>query len=126
MRAHLIFYVKDQQASTEFLSYVLNSEPSLNVPGMSEFRLSDTCVLGVMPESGIKRLLQDKIPDPSGCNGIPRAELYLVVDNAQTYLTRAIHRGAVELSAVSLRDWGDKVGYCMEENGHIIAFAETP
>lgn len=125
MRAHLIFYVSDQRASTEFFAFVLNCSPTLDVPGMSEFQISDTCVLGLMPETGIKNLLQGKIPDPSVCNGVPRAELYLVVDDATAYLSRALEKGAVGLSDVSLRDWGHSVGYCMEENGHILAFAQA-
>lgn len=82
MIAHLILYVADQQASTEFYAYVLDMEPTLNVPGMTEFSLSETCVLGLMPEAGIKKLLGTNLPDPATARGIPRAEVYLLVDDA--------------------------------------------
>jgi hypothetical protein len=37
-------------------------------------------VFGVMPEHGIRKLLGDRLPDPGMGRGIPRAELYLRVD----------------------------------------------
>lgn len=124
MKAHLILYVADQQTSTEFYRSVLALEPTLNVPGMTEFTISDDCILGLMPERGIKRLLGDRLPDPAQANGIPRAELYLRVDEPEAYHRRAIGHGARELSAVDRRDWGDIAGYCMDRDGHVIAFSK--
>ena len=43
---------------------ILYVAPVLNVPGMTEFRLNEETVLGLMPSAGIKRLLGDKLPDP--------------------------------------------------------------
>lgn len=53
---------------------MLACAPSLNVPGMTGFTLSANCVLGLMPEAGIKRLLGERLPDPAQATGIPRAE----------------------------------------------------
>lgn len=92
MLAHIILYVKDQVASSNFYRYVLDLEPVLDVPGMTEFKLSDTCVLGLMPEIGIKKLLGEKLPDPNEARGIPRAEVYLVVDSAAQYYERALQK----------------------------------
>ena len=124
MLAHIILYVKDQVASSNFYRYVLDLEPVLDVPGMTEFKLSDTCVLGLMPEIGIKKLLGEKLPDPNEARGIPRAEVYLVVDSAAQYYERALQKNASALSALSLRDWGDKVAYCLDLDAHVLAFAE--
>lgn len=121
--AHMILYVRDQALSTEFFAYVLDQQPFLNVPGMTEFKLSEKCVLGLMPETGIKRLLGESLPDPSEGNGIPRAELYLVVGDAQAFYLRALEKGALPLSELADRDWGQKVAYCLEPNGHVLAFA---
>ena len=125
IKVNTILYVADQSESTSFYSYVLDKEPSLNVPGMTEFHMSSGAVLGLMPEAGIKRLLGERLPDPSTGNGIPRAELYLTVDNPDEYLQRAIERGARELSSVQSRDWGDRAGYCLDPDGHVLAFAHT-
>ena len=48
-------YVEDQKRSREFYQELLMSEPVLDVPGMTEFRLSDAHILGLMPEKGIKK-----------------------------------------------------------------------
>lgn len=124
MIANIILYVRDQQQSTAFYSSILGQTPTLNVPGMTEFRLSDHCVLGLMPEKGIKRLLGSALPDPEKGNGIPRVELYLTVDDPNGYHQRAIKNGAKELSPLQKRDWGDQAAYSMDQDGHVIAFAE--
>ena len=124
MLTHFILYVKDQGASTRFYERVLDQEPTLNVPGMTEFSLSETSVLGLMPESGIKQLLGEPLPDPSNARGIPRAEIYLVVNDASRYLGRALQNGATLLSELTLRNWGQKVGYCLDLDSHVLAFAE--
>ena len=123
MVAHIILYVKDQERSSRFYAAVLNCEPTLDVPGMTEFQLNNGCVLGLMPEAGIKRLLGDRLPDPARAHGIPRAEVYLRVPDARQYFVRALEMGAKELSGLEKRDWGDVAGYCLDLDGHVLAFA---
>ena len=124
-KTHLIIYVKEQVHSTAFYSHTLNCEPSLNVPGMTEFALSETCVLGLMPENGIKSLLGNRLPNPARAAGIPRAELYLYVPNPQDYHRRALEAGATELSVLADRNSGDHVAYSLDPDGHVLAFAEN-
>ena len=123
-QAHIVFFVKDQQASTEFYSAALDCEPSLNVPGMTQFQLPGGTTLGLMPNAGIKRLLGDKIPDFQAGEGAPRGELYLLVDNPDKYINNAVSAGAKLVSALQKRDWGDEAGYCMDTDGHLLAFAK--
>lgn len=123
-KSHIIFYVEDQQKSAEFYTNLLNHEPELNVPGMTEFHLSSTSVLGLMPASGIKNLLGDKIEKPERKNNQPRAELYLLVDNIESYVDRAIKLGAKKLDDLKERDWGHRVIYFEDHDGYVIAFAE--
>lgn len=118
-----IFYVADQNRSREFYQKVLQAAPSLDVPGMTEFTLSAGCALGLMPESGIKKILLDKTPDPVSGNGIPRCELYLRVKNVKESMDRALSAGGRLVSDMQPRDWGDTVGYIMDPDGHIIAFS---
>ena len=120
--ALFILYVREQAASTTFYEHVLGKVPRLNVPGMTEFQLTDTSVLGLMPEAGIKRLLPN-MPDPASGNGTPRAELYLYVDEPATVYDRALAAGAQPLDGLGLRDWGDKAAYCLDPDGHVVAFA---
>ncbi|HXK49836.1 MAG TPA: VOC family protein [Clostridiales bacterium] len=124
MKTNIILYVADQKASAIFYEKVLMIQPELNVPGMTEFRLNEETVLGLMPSAGIKRLLGDKLPDPDKAAGIPRAEIYLHVTDPESYHKRALENGAEELSPLSPRDWGDEVAYSLDPDGHVIVFAK--
>ena len=125
MKAHFILYVSDQDRSTTFYSQVLDNPPTLNVAGMTEFALSDSSILGLMPERGIVKLLGREIVDPALARGVPRSELYLVVEDAAEYHARALAAGAREVSALTLRDWGHSVAYSQDPDGHVLAFAST-
>lgn len=122
-RAHVILFVRDQAASAAFYARVLDRAPSLDVPGMTELALASGAVLGLMPESGIRRILGDAIGDPSVAREAPRGELYLVVDDPAAWLARALGAGARLVSALAPRNWGDDVAYCADPDGHLIAFA---
>ncbi len=124
IRPHFILYVTDQARATVFYSRALGLVPRLDVPGMTEFELPRGAVLGLMPEAGIRRLLGPALPDPARGAGVPRAELYLVVDDAAEYHRKALAAGARELSAPAPRDWGHRAGYCLDPDGHVLAFAE--
>ena len=119
----IILYVQDQQRSTVFYSKILGKEPVLNVPGMTEFELAATIKLGLMPESSIAKILGDKAPHPSLAGGIPRAELYIIVEDVEEAFELAIQAGAKELSPILSRDWGHTACYLLDPDGHVIAFA---
>jgi len=119
-----ILYVSDQQASAEFYTKLFRQNPDLNVPGMTEFKLSENCKLGLMPNRGIAKILLDKTPHPDQGNGIPRCELYFYVDNIELEFGNAIKAGAKLISPFAERDWGDRACYFADPDGHIIAFAE--
>ena len=118
-----ILYVSDQKHAAEFYAAVLQLEPSLDVPGMTEFTLAENLKLGLMPESGIAKIIAHKMPHPTTGNGIPRCELYLQVDDVQAAYDRALKAGATAVDDVTDRDWGHRVGYVADSDGHIIAFA---
>lgn len=124
MKAHFILYVADQNKSTEFYSSVLRIDPTLAVPGMTEFRLSGNTILGLMPEDSAVRLLGNIIGPTSGKPFNSRAELYLVVEDAAAYHKRALAAGGLELSGLALRDWGHVAAYSLDPDGHVLAFAE--
>lgn len=123
MICHFILYVRDQDVSTRFYQQVLAQPPILNVPGMTEFRLSNGCVLGLMPEKGIQRLLGNAIQNPEKANGVPRAELYLIVPDPENFMRRCEAAGGRLLSPFELRNWGDRAGYFGDPDGHVVAFA---
>ncbi|MCZ2129945.1 MAG: lactoylglutathione lyase [Bacteroidia bacterium] len=119
-----ILYVNDQQASAGFYTKLFRQKPDLNVAGMTEFRLAENCKLGLMPNKGIAKILSGKTPHPDQGNGIPRFELYFYVENIELEFENAMKIGAKLISDVKVQDWGDKVCYFADIDGHIIAFAE--
>lgn len=125
MKAHFILYVADQRRSAEFYRAVLGEAPTLDVLGMTEFRLAEGAMLGLMPEDGIARLLGAGIRHLASARVAPRAELYLVVDDAATFHARAVEAGAREVSPVVERDWGHVVGYSLDPDGHVLAVASS-
>jgi hypothetical protein len=120
VRAHFVLFVTDQGASSRFFRAALAQEPSLDAPGMTEFTLGENCVLGLMPASGIRRLLGRA---DVGSTGTSCAELYLYVPDPQSFHDRAVAAGAEPLSALQPRDWGDEAAYSRCPDGTLLAFA---
>jgi hypothetical protein len=118
---YFVLYVHDQHASRAFFAGVLGNEPTLDVPGMTEFTLAESTVIGLMPERGIARLLGLDVDEVF--RSAIRGEIYLVVPQPEEYHRRALAGGAKELSALAPRDWGDQVAYSLEPNGYVLAFA---
>lgn len=119
-----ILYVKNQKLSSEFYSKLLLLEPILDEPGMTQFSISDGARLGLMPEDGIYKLLEQKVKHPSLANGAPRCEIYLRVERPEDYIERCANIGGKIIDLPRLRDWGDIAGYCEDLDGHILAFAK--
>ncbi len=119
-----ILYVSNQEESKNFYKILLDKEPSLDVPGMTEFLLEENCKLGLMPNDGIAKILGDKIPHPDSGTGIPRCELYLSFENSAEVFQRAVSAGAREISPIQKRNWGDSAGYLSDADGHIIAIVQ--
>lgn len=123
-QAHFILFVRDQAASAAFYAHALATAPTLDVPGMTELPVAAGAVLGLMPEAGIKRLLGGAV-DPEAARGAPRAELYLRVDDPAACLARALVAGARLVSPLAARPWGDVAAYCLDPDGHLLAFARA-
>lgn len=123
MEIEVILYVKDLQKSKFFYSAIFEKKPNLDVPGMVEFELAKNIKLGLMPDTGIAKIICPVMPNPSSGTGIPRCELYLKDKNHLRYYANAIQNGATIISESALRDWGDTVSYVADFDGHILAFA---
>lgn len=120
----IILFVSDQLRSASFYEKVLGQKPVLDVPGMTEFMLNEHVKLGLMPEKGIAKIITPYTQHPELGNGIPRCELYLIVADPEQALAVALNAGAKQISKATLRDWGDTVSYCLDPDGHVIAFAK--
>lgn len=117
-----VLYVRDQGDAARFYERVLGTPPVLDVPGMTQFALPG-CLLGLMPNDGIRRILGERLPDPAAGAGIPRAEVYVIVDDPGAHHARSLVAGAMEISPLAPRDWGDDAAYSLDPDGHVLAFA---
>lgn len=117
--AELILYVANQAAARDFYRHVLAAEPTTDVPGMTEFALGGA-TLGLMPTDGILALLGGRITAGDG----QRAELYLRRVDAQDALDRAVLAGGTLLDELAPRGWGERVGYALDLDGHVLAIAQ--
>ncbi len=120
-----ILYVADQARSTAFYRILLGRAPVLDVPGMTEFELAPGVKLGLMPEQGIARIISGPLAHPSSAQGVPRCELYWLVDDLKAAMEQAVLAGALEVSPAADRDWGDRVTYYADPDGHVIALAKV-
>ena len=122
-KIHTILYVDSHELSSGFYEKVFRIPPKLNVPGMTEFELFADFTLGLMPNSGISKILQGQTADPATGTGIPRCELYLYVDDVEAEYENAVAMGANIISPLLIRNWGDLAFYLADPDGHIIVFA---
>lgn len=120
-----ILFVADQARSTSFYRALLARDPALDVPGMTEFELGPGVKLGLMPEQGIARIISGQLPHPSTGQGVPRCELYLLVDDLDQAMQQAKEAGAASVDPVADRDWGHRVAYFADPDGHVVALASV-
>ncbi|MCE1174109.1 MAG: VOC family protein [Propionibacteriales bacterium] len=113
----VILYVADQARARTFYAAVLGHEPTLDVPGMTEFDLGGA-TLGLMPIGDIVEL----VPGITAGAG-QRCELYLRRADADAVLARAVEADGRLLSELSPRPWGEVVGYALDPDGHVLAVA---
>lgn len=112
-----ILYVADQDRARRFYSEVLQLAASLDVPGMTEFDLGGA-TLGLMPIDDLAELL----PGLRRGDG-QRCELYLRRPDAEAILARIPAAGGRLLAGSADRSWGERVGYGVDPDGHVLAVA---
>jgi catechol 2,3-dioxygenase-like lactoylglutathione lyase family enzyme len=120
----VILYVSSQATSRAFYRLALGRDPVLDVPGMTSFDLGGGCRIGLMPEADAAELLGSSVPVPSSARGVPRAELYLLVDDLGSACARVLDAGGEQVSPPATRPWGDRAAYFLDPDGHVLAVAE--
>ena len=102
----------------------MDQSPHLDVPGLVEFLLTEKHVLGLMPNDGIARIICPALPHPSEGQGIPRCELYMIFEKLDPIIQRLERLQAPCVSPIKERDWGHRVAYFSDLDGHVLAIAE--
>jgi len=124
MKTYFIIYVEDFYKSKIFYELLFNIKPIIDEPGMVEFRLPDNSTFGIMPNTSLEKLFGSDFKIEKHRKSLPKTELYFLVDDAISFHNKAIQLGSTEIRAFSEMDWGHKVAYSLNHDGHILAFAE--
>jgi len=124
MKTYFIIYVKNFDKSKIFYELLFNKKPIIDEPGMAEFELPGGAALGIMPDSSLEKLFGEDFKIEKNRKTLPQTELYFLVENALLLHNKAIQLGATEIRTFSKMDWGHKVAYSINHDGHILAFAE--
>lgn len=119
----IIIFVEDQGKSRDFYREVLNMEPLMDVPGMTEFKLADNMLLGIMPYEGIKNMMDIKTANRWKDGETPKCQIYLPVDEPVEYYNRAVKAGGKGIIEGKSTPWGGYICYCMDLDGNLLAFA---
>lgn len=121
---HQILFVTNQELSTRYYQELLGLEPALLVPGMTEFRLANQMVLGLMPKENAGRILNLAVSQIEKSHEAPSCELYLYVKEVTAVYERVTKLGLQIISPLEPRNWGDVAFYLSDPDGHVIAFAQ--
>lgn len=124
MKTYFIIYVDNLEKTKLFYELLFKINPILDVPGMCEFKLPDGAILGIMPNTSLEKLFGKDYELQKNRKSLPSTEFYFLVDDALLLHKRAIQLGASEIKEFTEMDWGDKVAYSINHDGHILAFAE--
>jgi predicted enzyme related to lactoylglutathione lyase len=120
-----ILAVDDLEKSKEFWSTIFEWEITVDVPVYKEFQQSNGQRLGIYKRENFA-LNVGKMPHKTPNGELTSVELYFHSYNPEKILKRAEKIGAEILSPISLREWGDEVGYFCGPEGVVIAVASGP
>lgn len=123
-QVEFILFVADPQRSKQFYAALLGRAPVLDVPGMIEFDLGGA-KLGLMANDNIARIVSPPLAHPGSAVGVPRCELYLEVDDLESAIRKAVAAEATAVDPASDRNWGHRVAYFADPDGHLIALAKA-
>jgi len=119
----IIIFVENQKKSRDFYKEVLDMEPFMDVPGITEFKLADNMLLGIMPSEGLKNMMDLKAIKHWEEGSTPKCQIYLPVDEPDEYYKRAIKAGGKGIMEGKPTPWGGYICYCMDLDGNLLAFA---
>ena len=123
-KTYFIIYVEDLEKTKIFYELLFSIKPIIEEPGMCEFELLDGSTLGIMPNTSLEKLFGKNFEKQKRKKALPSTEFYFILENPLHYHNRALQLGASEIREFAKMDWGDKVAYSINHDGHILAFAE--
>lgn len=122
-KIHFILFVKDLNKCKMFYELLFERKPIVDENNICEFELNSNSILGLMTKD-----LTDKIFESDFSYLMPNKikhgnEIYIECVNAEEMHKKALQLGCLEISPFQEREWGHCVGYSVNHEGHILAFA---
>lgn len=118
----VILAVDDLARSVDFYQAAFGWEIAVDVPVYVEFALPEGMRLGLYARDGFARNTgQAPLGRPAA--GTTATELYLHPEDVEHTLARLIDAGAVLLSPLQERDWGDDAAYLADPDGNVLVVA---
>lgn len=121
---HTILYVEDLSKSKMFYELLFQVKPFIEEESIAEFRLNESAILGLMKKNFTEKMFTGSIPERYKNKSSLLSELYFESENAEELHLRSLQLGSLELSPFSERSWGHSVGYSINHDTAILAFAK--
>ena len=122
-KIHTILTVNDLNKSKMFYRLLFELDPIIDEENIVEFELNEFFILGLVKKELPEVLFDTELLIKYKLNQTSTAELYFECSNAQEMHKKALQLGSLELTPFKERDWGHKVGYSVNHDGQVLAFA---
>ena len=117
-----ILAVKDLEKSRRFYDSAFGWPTEVEVPVYVEYRLPEGQRLGLYRQEAFAANT-GKLPIVSQPGQITATELYFHTDNLTEAIERVEAAGAILLSPLAKRDWGDEAAYFADPDGNVLVLA---
>lgn len=118
-----ILYVQDL-AKARSLYDVFGWSTTVDEHNYLEYQVTDGARLGLMPQANTVGFLGAQLGAAKPTDGCPRAEIYIFVDDAAEHSRELEMLGAVCISPLATREWGDRAAYFLDPDGYVVVVAD--
>jgi predicted enzyme related to lactoylglutathione lyase len=114
--------VEDLDRARQFYESAFGWKKSVDVPVYAEYELPNGQRIGLYARKSFA-LNTESEPQLFSGKGTTASELYFYCENLEADIERIKSAGAMELSGLKKRDWGDEAAYFRDPDGNVIVRA---
>ena len=118
-----ILAVADLEKSSEFYRQAFGWKNPVKAPVYTEFELPGGQKLGLYQRENFAHNT-NKMPESVAKGSITSTEIYLHVEDLKEAIKKIEAAGAIKLSELADRDWGDKAAYYADLDGNVLVIAK--
>ena len=102
----------------------LAKKAGMDEENYKSFKLPGGGVLSLLPAGSLEKFFGEGLPQRFQGKPTTLAEIYIVVDNPEAMFDKALQLGCRKLRDPERMEWGHRAAYCINHDGHILAFAK--